>query len=148
MKWNWQRTYAAIVGLGIWVLLIRTILMTAQGYLSIFVPWVAGLLALELLLNASVFLSALWWWLGAVASRATLSLRLTATAIVVHAIRVAVFVLGRTGPWHDFDVRPIHRTSSVSEWHWVIFAAILATLSLVILAAVWRRLRAHRTSSI
>jgi len=142
MGWNRQRTYAAIVGLGIWVLLIRTILMVAQGYLVTFVPWVAALLAFELLLNASIFLSALWWWIGAVANRATLPLRLTAATVIIHAIRVLIFVLGRTVPWLDFDVRPIHRMISPAEWHWVVFAAILATLSLVALAVVWRRRRA------
>ena len=146
MSWNRQRTCATIIGLGIWVLLLRTILMTAQGYLVTFVPWVAALLALELLLNVSIFVSAAWWWMGANASRARLPLHLTTATIIIHAIRVLVFVLGRTGPWHDFDVRAIHRTSSDPEWHWVIFAAILAILSPIALASVWLRRRSRLIS--
>ena len=144
MSWNRQRTCATFFGVGIWVLLIRTILMIARGSLATFVPWVAALLGLEFLLNVGVFLSAAWWWIGAVQGRETLTLRLTAAAIIVHAVRVAIYVLGRTGPWHDFDVRPIHRTGSAAEWHWVILAAILATLSLLILVIAWRRRRARR----
>jgi len=148
MIWNRQRTYAALVGIGIWVLLTRTILMTAQGWLAKFVPWVAALLALELLLNVGVFLTATWWWIGATERRSIPPLRLTAATVIVHAVRVAIFVLGETGPWHDFDVRPIFRTGSVAEWHWVVFAAVLAALSLVGLTVVWRHRRARCHSAI
>ena len=145
--WNRQRTYAVLVGGGIWILLTRTILMISQGWLAKFVPWVAGLLALEFLLNAGVFLTAVWWWVGATERRATLPLRLTAASVIVHAMRVAIYVLSQTGPWHDFDVRPIYRAEAVAEWHWVVFAAVLATLGLVGLTLVWRRRRNHRRSA-
>jgi hypothetical protein len=141
MTWNRQRTYATLVGLGIWILLGKTIVMTAGGSLATFVPVVAALLALEFLLDVGVFLTAIRWWIGGTVARARLPLRLTAAAVVVHAIRVAIYVLGRTGPWHDFDLRPAFRTGPTAEWPWVIFAGAASAVSLVALFVVWRAIR-------
>ena len=143
MTWNRQRTYAALVGIGIWVLLGKTIVMTLGGGLTTFVPWVAALLALEFALNAGVFLSAIVWWCSATARFARLSLRLTAATVIVHAVRVLIYVLSQAGPWHGFDVRPEHRAAPGGEWIWVAFAATMSAISLVGLVIVWRR-RRHR----
>lgn len=45
------------------------------------------------------------------ARRTTAVFWVTAALVVVHAFRVAVFALGRTGPWIDFDVRPEFRAT-------------------------------------
>ena len=145
MTWNRQRTYATLVGFGICVLLIRTAIMLTGGSLTTFMPWASGLLVLEFLLNVSVVLAAIWWWIGATEARAWLALRLTVAAVVVHAVRVAVYIIGRTGPWHDFDVRPAFHGAQPPEWHWVIFAGTMAFLSLIVTAVIWRiRRRAGR----
>lgn len=138
MIWNRQRTYATLIGLGIWVLLFRTIVMLTDGSLAVQMPWVSALLALECLIDAGVFASAVWWWIGATTARAAWPLRLTSAAIIAHAVRVAIYVLGRTGPWHDFDLRPAHRAADAPQWQWVIFAAAMSAASLIVLAVVWR----------
>ena len=46
---NRQRTYATLVGLGIWILLARTIVMISDGSLHMLVWWVSALLVLEFL---------------------------------------------------------------------------------------------------
>jgi len=138
MTWNRQRIYATLVGLGIWVLLFKTIVMLTDGSLTVQMIWVSALLVLEFLVGAGVFLGAAWWWLGGTASRTRLPLRLTATAIIVHALRVLIYVLGRTGPWHNFDLRPEFRAGQEAEWLWVIFAGAMSVISLVALVVIWR----------
>lgn len=146
MTWNRQRTYATLVGLGIWILLFKTIVMLTDGSLTAQMVWVSALLALEFLVDTGVFLSAVWWWLGGTTSRARLPLRLTAVAVLVHAVRVLIYVLGRTGPWHNFDLRPAYRTGQQAEWLWVIFAGAMSALSLVALLVIWRH--RHRRARI
>jgi len=141
MTWNRQRTYATLVGLGIWILLFKTIVMLTDGSLSVQMIWVSALLVLEFLVDAGVFLSAAWWWLGGTALRARLPLRLTATAIIAHAVRVLIYVLGRTGPWHNFDLRPAYRAGQEAEWLRVVFAAAMSAISLVALVVIWRHRR-------
>ena len=143
MTWNRQRTYATLVGLGIWILLFRTIVMLTDGSLGTSMPWVSVLLVLEFAANVGTFMTAVWWWIGASEARARLPLRFTASAVVLHAVRVAIYVLGRTGPWHNFDVRPEARASQVADWHWVIFAGTMASLSLVATAMIWWIRRRH-----
>ncbi|MFC2077697.1 MYXO-CTERM sorting domain-containing protein [Candidatus Bipolaricaulota bacterium] len=141
MTWNRQRTYATLVGLGIWILLFKTIVMLTDGSLTAQMVWVSALLVLEFLVDAGVFLSAVWWWLGGTASRARLPLRLTVAAILVHALRVLIYVLGRTGPWHNFDFRPEHRAGVEADWVWVVFAGAMSALSLIVLVTAWLRRR-------
>jgi hypothetical protein len=63
-------------------------------------------------------------------------------------LRVLVFVLGRTGPWLDFDVRPAYRATHDARWSWfgVIFAATLAATGIfAVIAIAWLRHR-HRVT--
>jgi hypothetical protein len=59
---------------------------------------------------------------------------------MLHALRVLIFVLGRTGPWVDFDVRPEQRSSHAARWTWdqVYFAATLSVLGVVGVLVIWR----------
>jgi hypothetical protein len=136
-----HRIYATLVGFGIWVLLYKTIIMTVDGGLVTFVPIVAALLALEFGLNVGVFLSAVRWWISTTERSSRLALRLTAASVVVHALRVLIYVLGQTGPWHGFDVRPEYRAAHESGWFWVVFSAAMSAISLVVLVIVWRTRR-------
>jgi hypothetical protein len=71
-----------------------------------------------------------------------MALRLGAAVTVFHALRVLVFVLGRTGPWLDFDVRPDYRATHDARWSWfnVIFAGTLSAAGvLVVIAVAWIR---------
>jgi len=136
--WNRQRTYATLIGLGIWVLLFRTIIMLTDGSLTTFMVWASALLVLEFLLNVGTFLSAIWWWIAGSETRASLPLRFTAAAVIVHAVRVLIYALGDVGPWPHFDVRPAYRATQVVDPTWVAFASTMAALSLVILFIIWR----------
>lgn len=140
MKLTRQRIYAALVALGIWILLGRTIAMMASGYLAINVWWVAGLLVAEFLVDLTVFLSGLRWWVSARREHRRLPLRATVVAVLLHAVRVAIYALGRTGPWVDFDVRPAFRAVPPQPvaWGFVIFASVISALSLVAVLAIWR----------
>lgn len=144
LAWNQQRTYAVLIGIGIWALLFRTIVMLTDGSLAVLMPWAVGLLYVEFALNIGTFVAAIWWWAGATERRAGLPLRLAASAIVLHAVRVAIYVLGRTGPWRDFDWRVAYRGTAPPQWLWVILAATLSALGLVGVFVVWRLRRGHR----
>ena len=62
LKWNRQRTYAALIGIGIWAVLYRVIAMFTDGSIGILMPWAAALLSMELALDISTFVAAIWWW--------------------------------------------------------------------------------------
>ena len=152
MKPNKERVYAALVALGIWILLGRTIAMMARGHLASNVWWVAGLLAAEFLVDLTVFLGGLRWWMSGRREHRRLPLRATVVAVVLHAIRVAVYALGRTGPWIDFDIRPAYRVVPAEPvaWGFVIFASVMAALSLAAVVVIWRlrrRMSADRNGS-
>ncbi len=144
--WNRQRTYATLVGLGICILLFRTIAMLTDGSLTMLVWWVSALLVLEFLLNVGTFLSAIWWWIAGTETRASLPLRFTAAAVILHAVRVLIYALGDVGPWPHFDVRPAYRATQLVDLTWVVFASTMAALSLVALFVIWRVCR-RRTRS-
>ena len=143
--WNRQRTYATLVGLGICILLFRTIVMMADGSLATFVPWASALLVLESLLNTGTLLGSIWWWIAGAETRGSLPLRFAAAAVIVHAVRVLIYVLGDVGPWPHFDVRPAYRATQVVDPTWVIFASTMAALSLVALLIIWRVRRRMRS---
>ena len=137
LVWNHQRTYATLLGAGICILFFNTVAMLTDGSLTTLMVWASALLVLEFLLDTGTFLGAIWWWIGSVETRAWLPLRFAAAAVIVHAVRVSVYVLGRTGPWRNFDVRPEYRAAQVPEWYWVIFAAVLSVLGVLGVAIIW-----------
>ena len=137
MTWNRQRTYATLVGLGICILLLRTVITLTDGSMTILMPWVSTLLVLEFLLDVGTVLGSAWWWIAGSEARAWLPLRIAAVATILHAFRVLTYVLGRTGPWVDFDRRPVYRDITPPEWTWVIFAAVLSVLGILGVAIVW-----------
>jgi hypothetical protein len=141
-----QRVYAALLALGACILLFRTILMVAQGYLGVLVPWVAILLVAELVLDLGCLFGALRWCIADDEERARLPLRLGAAATILHAVRVLVYALGRTALLRDFDVRPEWRAALGDQGgsFWVYFASALSILGLIgvlVIARLRRRAR-------
>ena len=67
-------------------------------------------------------------------------MRLGAGGVILHAVRVLIFVLGRVGPWIDFDVRLEHRALHHTRWEigWVYFAAIMSVLGIIGVVVIWR----------
>lgn len=133
-----QRYYAAFFILGAGILLMRTLILISQGHLEIFVPWAAALLLAEFGFDLSWLIASIGWWKANHKSRARLPMRLAAAAIILHAVRVLIFALGRLGPWIDFDRRPEYRPLDYPEWGWLYFAIIMSVLGLIGVLLVWR----------
>ena len=138
-----QRIYASLLAMGAGFLLYRTITMISQGALDILVWWVSILLIAELLLDLSCLLTCIYWWIQNDRAKARVALRLGAAVTILHALRVLVFVLGRTGPWINFDVRLDHRELHSTTWTWfgVYFAGIMAVLGVIGMIIIWILIR-------
>jgi hypothetical protein len=139
VTWSRQRVYAALLALGACVLLFRTVTMlAAEGAVGVLMPWVFGLLVAELLLDATTLLGSVRWWLSGAEACDRLPLRTGAAAAILHAVRVLIFVLGRTGPWINFDVRPEQRALHAERWSWgrVYFAAVLSVLGVLCVVVI------------
>ena len=134
-----QRIYAILLILGASILVFRTIrlLFFEQG-LEILVLWVIILTIVEFLIDIACIIGSLRWLISNDPLKATFALQLGAAAAIFHAIRVLVYVLGRTGPWINFDVKPEYHSSYSFEWFWVWFAASLALLGVIGVIVIWR----------
>ena len=144
-----QRLYASLLLLGACILLFRTTTMIVQGYLGIFVFWVSVLLIAELLIDLGCAVFSVVWWISADVSKDRIPLRFGATAAILHAFRVLIYVLGRIGPWINFDIKPEHHDSHYTHWeiYWIYFAAIMAILGVIGVVAIWQyRRRVKKTT--
>ena len=141
-----QRLYATLLTLGASILLYRTITMLVEGSLNVLVLWVSVLLFAELLLDLCCLLSSVWWWIKNDRSQSRLPLRFGAAAAILHAIRVLIFVMGRIGPWINFDVRPEQRAMHDVRWTrtGVYFAAIMSVLGITGVIVIWILIRRAR----
>ena len=135
-----QRLYASLLILGACILLFRTIMLVAGGSLSVLVLWVSFLLVLEMLIDTGWLVSSILWLISNDKNRDSWPLKIAAGAIILHAVRVLIFVMGRVGPWIDFDVRPGQRLLHYTRWTWfgVVFAAIMSILGVLGVIVVWR----------
>ncbi len=141
-----QRLYASLLILGACILFYRTIMMISEGYLGILVLWVSTLLIAEFLIDISVIVTSIPWWTSKDRNKASTPLKLGATAAILHAVRVLIFVLGRIGPWVNFDVRPEHRALHYTRWSWfgVYFASILTVVGVFGVLIIWVLIRRAR----
>jgi hypothetical protein len=135
-----QRIYASLLILGSGILLFRTIHMLSNKTYEYLVLWVFSLLIAEMVVDLACFIASVWWWITNDQANDRIPLRLGAAAAILHAVRVFIFVLGRTGPWINFDVRPEHQALHHLRWtwFWVYFAAILSILGVIGVIVIWR----------
>ncbi len=142
-----QRFYAAMLILGAGLLLTRTIIMLSQNALNVLVSWVSLLLIIEMLIDVACIITSVNWFIANNPLKSKIPLRLAAIAAIFHAFRVLVFVLGRVGPWIDFDVRPEHRALHHLTWTWtgVYFAAIMSILGLIGVFIIWLLIKRHKS---
>lgn len=128
---------------GAGILLGRAIALLAGGAGRVLRPWVVALTWLEMATDATTMAGAVRWFRSGDPAHARLPMRAGAIATLLHAGRVAVFILGRTGPWHDFDVRPEARADHDERWTWaqVVFAGVMSVLGVIGVVLVWRRRR-------
>jgi len=123
--------------------------MVVQGSLEILVPWVSFLLIAELLIDLGCATFSIAWWVHNDASKDTIPLRLGAAAALLHAFRVLIFVIGRLGPWINFDVRPEHQALHYTRWNMgeVYFAGIMSILGVIGVIIIWQlRRRTKKTN--
>jgi hypothetical protein len=142
-----------VLFLGAGVLLFRTIALLAGGARRVLQPWVVALTWVEMALDAITMLLAARWWVSGSDRHAAAPSRVGAMATLLHAARVAVFVLGRTGPPFDFDVRPEARADHDQRWNWtqVVVAGVLSGAGVLAVVVIWstrrRSGRGHGRSS-
>lgn len=137
-----QRIYASLLTLGAGILIYRTLsLMILEEGFVLLVPWVIALTIAELLLDLGWLVCSIRWYILKRQGKAVCALRLATAAIFLHAFRVLIYVLGRTGPWINFDVRPEHHASYTFEWFWVWFAATLSVLGVLGVLIIWTIIR-------
>jgi len=146
MRVSRQRLYASLLALGACVPLFRVVTMLAEGALGVLAAWVSALLVAELVVDLATLVGAVRWWVADSGRTASFALRAGAAAAIFHALRVLVFVLGRTGPWFDFDVRPEHRALHAARWTWagVYFAAGMSVLGVLGVLVIWWLRRRRR----
>jgi len=142
------RRYSALLILGASVLLYRTVALISGGALHVLRSWVVALTFVEMAVDIVTIGGALRWWMTRSAVQEEVPLRAGAIATLLHAFRVFIFVLGRTGPWVDFDVLPEQRASHRDRWTWtqVMFAASMSVLGVIGVFVVRGRRRKSRQS--
>ena len=136
-----RRLYAVALFAGGSVLMFRAVTLFSQDAPARWVPWVGFTLYVETGVIVIALVTIVVWFVDPNDRRTTAAFWATAMLVLVHAFRVAIFALGRTGPWFDFDVRPEFRANHSELWTWgeVYFASAAALLSLAITFVVWRR---------
>ena len=142
-----QRIYATLLGMGAAFLFARTIILLSGGALSIYTAWVSVMLFIEMLLDLGCLAFSIRWWISNDRSKAGTALRLGAAVALFHALRVLVFVLGRTGPWFNLDIRPEQVGMHHTRWTWggVYFAGIMSILGVMGVIIIWLLIRRSGT---
>jgi len=148
VKYPRHRLYATLLFLGAGLLLYRTIAMIMAGALTHLTPWVVFLLLVEMVIDGIAMLVCLAWGLTGKARHINNVVRVTTAVVVMHAVRVLIFVLGRIGPWTDFDVRPEARALHATRWTWndVYLAGGLSALSVILLIVFLRSWRRNKSN--
>lgn len=144
-KGSKQRIYASFMILLAGIVLFRTIrMMLVENAFEILVLWVITLLIAEFLIDLACLFWSIRWAITGKRRDATLPLWLGAIAAFLHAIRVLIYVLGRTGPWINFDVKPEYHDSYVFDWFWVYFAGTMSILGIIGVIVIWQIIRAKK----
>lgn len=131
------RGFALLLTLGAAFMFGRTLVLISGGALVSYTWWSAVLLVVESLIDLFTLVAAGRWLVTN--SHMSAALWATVLVVVVHAVRVAIFVLGRTGPWVDFDIRPERRVEYAGSWTWagVYFAAVMSAVSVMVVVLAW-----------
>ncbi|GAA4941048.1 hypothetical protein GCM10023314_12480 [Algibacter agarivorans] len=135
---NKQKLYALALILGASILFFRTIrLLTIENGWNTLAYWVIVLTFIEMAIDILCFIFSSHWLFRNSNSSKSMALHLGAYAAIFHAFRVLIFVLGRTGPWINFDVKPEFRSTHNVSMFWIYFAAILSILGILGVIIIW-----------
>lgn len=134
-----QKLYAILLILGAGILLFRTIrLLSVENGWTILANWVIVFTFIEMAIDLACIMFAFHWLLKNSQSSKPLALRFGAAAAIFHAFRVLIYVLGRIGPWTNFDVKEQYQSEVHYEMFWVYFASILSVLGIIGVIVIWR----------
>lgn len=142
---NRQKIYSSLLILGAGILLFRTIrLLTIENGWNVLAGWVILLTFIEMAIDLLCIIFSSQWLFGNSSGARSISLRLGASAAILHAIRVLIYALGRTGPWINFDVKPEFRSTHDVNMFWVYFASILSFLGILGVIIIWKILKSNK----
>jgi hypothetical protein len=135
---NKQKLYPLILILGASILVFRTIrLLTVENGWVTLAGWVVVLTFIEMAIDTLCIIYSFHWLYGNSKKSKSIALQLGATAAIFHAFRVLIYVLGRVGPWINFDRKPEYRSLYDVDLFWVYFAAILSVLGIIAVITIW-----------
>lgn len=127
-----QKLYSLVLILGASILLFRSIrLLTIENGWNTIADWVIVLTFIEMAIDIFCIIFASHWLFRNSNSSKSIALKLGAYAAIFHAFRVLILVLGRTGPWINFDVKPEFRSTYHLDTFWIYFAATLSILGIL-----------------
>ncbi len=133
-----QRIYSSLLILGAFILFYRTLSMIFfENALNLLNSWVIVLLFTESLIDILCIVFSIRWFISNDSFKDSVPLRLGAAAAIFHAFRVLIYVLGRTGPWVNFDIRPEYQSTYTFDYFWVWFAAVLSVLGIIGVIIIW-----------
>ncbi|MBT8320986.1 MAG: hypothetical protein KJO90_04885 [Eudoraea sp.] len=134
-----QRLYASLLIAATSILLIRSwhMSMEEQNF-AVLVGWVYSLLILEFMLTIGCLLAASRWFVLSKWQYASTALKFGVWAVMMHAVRVFILVLGRTGKWQNFDLIPEYHAVFSIDWFWLYFSVGFALMALIGVYVVWR----------
>jgi hypothetical protein len=133
--------------LGACILLFRTIrLLTVENGWEHLAVWVIIFTFLEMTIDLLCIFFSFLWLLNSAELVKKISLRFGAAAAIFHAFRVLIYVIGRIGPWKNFDLKPYFRQTQNVEIFWVYFASGLSILGIIIVIIIWSKLKNQRKS--
>jgi hypothetical protein len=142
---NKQKLYSLVLILGASILLFRTIrLLTIENGWNTLADWVIALTFFEMAIDILCIIFSSHWLFRNSNSSKSIALHLGAYAAFFHAFRVLIYVLGRTGPWINFDVKPEFRSTHNVNIFWVYFAAILSVLGILGVTIIWLNIKRNK----
>lgn len=142
---NKQKLYSLALMLGASILLVRTIrLLTIENGWNTLADWVIVLTFIEMAIAISCIIFSTHWLFRNSNSSKSIALRFGAYAVIFHAFRVLIFVLGRTGPWINFDVKPEFQSTHNVNMFWVYFAAILSVIGIFGVIIIWLTIKRNK----
>jgi hypothetical protein len=145
---NKQKAYPLLMILGASILLFRTIrLLTVENGWETLAIWVITCTFIEMVIDLSCIAFSVLWFINIYPDSKKIALKLGAAAAIFHAFRVLIYVLGRVGPFQDFDLKPQFRHTREVEMFWVYFASILSIMGVLGVIIIWRRMKNSRAQA-
>lgn len=140
-----DKIYSSLLIFGAGILLFRTIrLLTVENGWEHLAIWVIVFTFIEMFIDLLCIIFSFQWFFNNYEGLKRISLKFGAAAAIFHAFRVLIYVIGRIGPWINFDLKPQFRQTHNVEMFWVYFASVLSILGIVVVIFIWMKLKKRR----